>query len=367
MERIRHVGMDVDKDGIDLAVFDRDGMIPSMEKRIQNKPQKIEREMTKLREGGFELRVCYEAGPCGYELKRQMDSMGIWCAVVAPGLVPSRPTDRVKTNRRDAIKLGQNLRAGQLESIHVPTPETEAVRDFVRCRASLKGDLNRRRQRLSKFLLRHGKVYGQTPWSPSHTAWLNRLEWSLAALKETFEEYVYMVREAEERIKRCDDRIDEYAKQEPWKDAVSQLRCFRGVDTLTAMGLKSEIEDFRRFPHARSFMSFLGLGVSEQSTGNTRRQGGITKSGNGYVRRLLVEAAWHYRHKPAVGIHLRQRRRGQPEGLIHMADKAMHRLYRRFHRLVSRGKLPTVAAVAVARELAGFIWASQTLHGQATV
>lgn len=364
MERIRHIGMDVDKDGIDLAVFDRDGMIPSLEKRIQNDPRKIEREMTKLREGGFELRVCYEAGPCGYELKRQMDRMGIWCAVVAPGLVPSRPTDRVKTNRRDAMKLGQNLRAGQLDPIHVPTPETESVRDYVRCREALKGDLNRRRNRMSKFLLRHGKVYGQAAWTQGHTAYLNGLEWSLPALKETFEEYLYMVREADERIKRCDDRIAEYAKQDPWKDAVSQLRCFRGVDTLTAMGLKSEIEDFRRFPHARSFMSFLGLGVSEFSTGKTRHQGGITKSGNGRIRRLLVEAAWQYRHKPAIGVGLRKRRQGQPAWLIHIADKAMNRLYRRYHRLVSRGKLPTVAVVAIARELAGFIWASQALPAQ---
>lgn len=262
------------------------------------------------------------------------------------------------------MKLGQNLRAGQLDPIHVPTPETESVRDYVRCREALKGDLNRRRNRLSKFLLRHGNVYGQAAWTQGHTSWLNGLEWSLPALKETFEEYLYMVREAEERIKRCDDRIAEYAKQEPWKDAVSQLRCFRGIDTLTAMGLKTEIEDFRRFPHARSFMSFLGLGVSEYSTGKTRHQGGITKSGNGHVRRLLVEAAWHYRYKSAIGVGLRKRRQGQPAWLIHIADKAMNRLYRRFHRLVSRGKLSTVAVVAIARELAGFIWASQALPAQ---
>jgi len=359
MKRIRHIGMDVDKEGVDLAVFDSDRTQPTLEKRILNDPKKIAGEMKKLQEGGYELRTCYEDGPCGYEIQRLMDRLGVSCIVVAPGLVPSRPTDRVKTNRRDAQKLGRMLQAGALDPIHVPTPETESVRDLVRCREDVKDDLVRRRHRLSKFLLRHGRVYRQTPWTMKHARWLKSLSWELPALKETFEQYLYAVREVEERLRRCDERIAEYAQQEPWKVPVGRLRCFRGVDTLTAMGLLTEIEDFRRFPNARNFMSFLGLAVSEYSTGNTRRQGGITKTGNGHVRRLLVESAWAYRHKPVVGYPLRQRRKGQPEWLITDADRAMSRLHRRFHRLTNRGKRSTVAVVAVARELAGFIWASQ--------
>lgn len=364
MKRIRHIGMDVDKEGVDLAVFDRDCTQPTLEKRIPNDPKKIAGEMKKLQEGGYALRVCYEAGPCGFEIKRLMDRLGVDCIVVAPGLVPRRPTDRVKTNRRDAEKLGRMLRAGEVEPIHVPTPQTESVRDLVRCHEDLKDDVIRRRHRLSKFLLRYGRVYRATPWMPTHRLWLAALSWELPALKETFEQYLYAVHEAEERIHRCDEQIQTHAAQEPWKIPVGQLRCFRGVDTLTAMGLRTEIEDFRRFPNARSFMSFVGLTVSEYSTGTTRHQGGITKTGNGHLRRLLVEAAWQYRHKPRVGHPLRRRRQGQPEWMIRIADQAMHRLYHRFHRLTSRGKPTTVAVVAVARELAGFLWASQ-IHQEA--
>jgi len=359
MKRIRHIGMDVDKEGVDLAVFDSDRTQPTLEKRIRNDPKKIAGEMKKLREGGYELRVCYEAGPCGFEIKRLMDRLGVDCIVVAPGLVPRRPTDRVKTNRRDAQKLGRMHRAGEVEPIHVPTAHTESVRDLVRCREDLKDDIIRRRHRLSKFLLRHGKVYPATPWMLKHRQWLQGLSWELPALAETFEQYLFAIQETEERLRRCDEGIAVYAQQEPWKIPVGQLRCFRGVDTLTAMGLLTEIEDFRRFPNARAFMSFIGLTVSEYSTGNTRRQGGITKTGNGHVRRLLVESAWTYRHRPTPGYTLRQRRQGQPEWVLRVADRAMERLHRRFHRLVSRGKTSTVAVVAVARELAGFLWASQ--------
>lgn len=359
MDRIRHIGMDVDKDGINLAVFDQEQPRPTLEKRILNDPPRIAREMRRLAEEGYALRTCYEAGPCGYELKRLMDRLGVECIVVAPGLVPRRPTDRVKTNRRDADKLGRMLRANELDPIHVPTPQTEAVRDLIRAREALKDDLMRRRHRLSKFLLRHGRVYRSTPWMLAHRRWLTTLSWELPALQETCEQYRYALQETEERLKRCDAQIAAYAEQEPWREPVRRLRCFRGIDTLSAMGLLTEIEDCRRFPDARAFMAFVGLTVSEYSPGTTRHQGGITKTGNGHVRRLLVEAAWSSRHRPVVGYGLRQRRRGQSEGVIRLADRAIQRLYRRFHRLVSRGKPSTVAVVAVARELAGLIWASQ--------
>lgn len=362
MNRIRYVGMDVEKEGINLAVFDQEQAQPVVEKRILNDPKKIAGEMKRLQEGDHTLRVCYEAGPCGFELKRLMDRLGIDCIVAAPGLVPRRPTDRVKTNQRDADKLGRMHRAGEIEPIHVPTPSTESVRDLIRCREDLKDDVIRRRHRLSKFLLRQGRIYPATPWLLGHRQWLKTLEWELPAYEETFQRYRSAVVEAEEHVRSCDEKIADYAQQDPWKTPVGQLRCFRGIDTLTAMGLLTEIEDFRRFPDARTFMSYLGLTVSEYSTGSTRRQGGITRTGNGHVRRLLVESAWTYRHAPRIGHPLRQRRRGQPTWAIRLADRAMHRLHRRFHRLTSRGKPSTVAVVAIARELAGFVWASQALQ-----
>lgn len=362
MNRIRYVGMDIDKEGINLAVFDQDQPQPTVEKRILNEPRKIAGEMKKLQEGGYTLRACYEAGPCGFDLKRLMDRLGVDCIVAAPGLVPRRPTDRVKTNQRDADKLGRMHRAGEIEPIHVLAPQTEAVRDLIRCREDLKDDHIRRRHRLSKFLLRQGKIYSATPWTLRHRQWLKELCWEWSAHEETFQRYLSAVSEADEQIRSCDEKIAEYAHQEPWKTPVGHLRCFRGIDTLTALGLLTEIEDFRRFPNARTFMSYLGLTVSEYSTGNTRRQGGITRTGNGHVRRLLVESAWTYRHAPRIGHPLRQRRQGQPVWAIRLADRAMHRLHRRFHRLVNRGKPSTVAVVAIARELAGFIWASQTLQ-----
>lgn len=359
MSIIRYVGMDVDKEGIDLAVYGEEGNEAILSKRIANQAPKIREQMRRLTEGGNELKVCYEAGPCGYEIKRLMDEIGIECRVVAPGLVPQRPSDRVKTNRRDAEKLGRMLRAGELEGIHVPTPETEGVRDLLRCREAIKDDLMRVRHRLSKFLLRHGKVWWRKPWTRGHEGWLNDLEWELETLKQTFEQYRFGMEEAKHRLKVCDEMIQQYAQQEPYRSRVESLRCFRGIDTLTAMAFMTEIEDFRRFPHARMFMSYLGLGVSEYSTGTTQRRGGITKAGNGHLRRLLVESAWHYRHKPYVNRRIMQVWQGKPSGLTNLALKAMTRLYRRYHRLVSRGKCSKVAVVAVARELAGFIWASQ--------
>lgn len=361
MASIRYVGMDVDKVNIELAVFD-EGASPTLEKRILNDPQKIAKQMESLQREGWELRTCYEAGPCGYELKRLLDRLNIGCAVVAPGLVPQRPSDHVKTNRRDAVKLARMLRAGEIASIHVPTEATEAVRDFVRLREDQKEDRLRCRQRLSKFLLRHGKIYMGHAWTQKHVQWMKSLPWDLPALQATFDQYRYAITELDERLLRCDEQIARYAEQDPWRATVGRLRCFRGIDTLTAMGLASEIEDFRRFAHPRPLMGFLGFGVMEHSTGNRRLSGGITKAGNIHVRRLLVESAWHYRHKPNVGVALRKRRDGQAESVIHIADKAMHRLQRRFLRLLAKGKSSHKAVIAVARELVGFLWACEVEH-----
>ena len=362
MKTIRYVGLDVDKVGISIAVFDDAEPNPTVEKRILNTPDKIMKAMNALRENGAELRTCYEAGPCGYEIHRLLAGMKIWCAVVAPGLVPSRPSDRVKTNRRDAVKLARMLRAGEIDAIHVPTPTTESVRDLVRCREDLRDDRMRRRHRLGKFLLRHGRVYDGNAWMMGHERWLDEQTWEFSALKETFDHYRFALRETDERMRRIDVEIGAIAATEPWKEPVAILRCFRGIDTLTALSLVVEIEDFRRFPTARSFMGYVGLGVSEYSTGEKQHRGRITKMGNGHVRRLLVEAVWHYRRKPVVGKRVRESRVGQPEWVIHIADKAMRRLHRRFYHLAARNKRPTVAIIALAREFAGFIWAVQVEH-----
>jgi transposase len=365
MTSIRYIGMDVDKEGINLAVFEDNQTGPVLEKRILNNPKKIADEMDRLKAGDHVLNVCYEAGPCGFDLKRFMDQIQVHCIVVAPGLVPKRSSDRIKTNRRDALILGRMLRSGEIDAIHVPTPETESVRDLVRCREDLKEDLLRRKHRLSKFLLRHGRIYPGTSWTLKHCQWLGSLTWDLPALTETFEQYRQGVGEANERLYRCDERLCDYAKMPRWEGPVEQLRCFRGIDTLSALGILSEIEDFRRFRDARDFMAYVGLAVCEHSTGSTRRQGGITKTGNRHIRTLLVEAAWSYRHKPLVTARLRKRRQGKSEWMIRFADRAMHRLNKKFYRLVNRGKSSTIAVVAVARELAGFIWASQALQEKA--
>ena len=363
MTSIRFVGMDVHKDSVNIAVLDHGKNELTFEKQLSNDRARIGREMRRLAEG-YTLLCCYEAGPCGYELKRFLDKMKVECVVAAPGLIPRRPTDRVKTDRRDAEKIVRMLRAGEIEPVHVLAPESEAVRDLVRCRDDVREDYLRRRLRLSAFLLRHGKVYRGSPWTQKHTAWLKALPWELPALQETFEQYWFAVDEARERLKRCDDLIDGYAGMEPWKTAVDILGCFRGIATLTGIALVSEVEDFRRFPHPRNFMSYLGLTASEYSSGNKRIQGAITKTGNKQLRRMLIEAAWHYRHKPLVSAHLAKRREGKPEWAIRLADKANDRLTRRYHRMMARGKSKNKVVTAIARELAGFIWASQ-VHGAA--
>lgn len=362
MGSIRYVGMDVDKLGISLAVLDDGASRPEIEKRIRHEANAIQGELKRLQAGGWELRTCYEAGPCGYELKRLLERMGVQCAVVAPGLVPQRPSDRVKTNRLDALKLARMYRAGELVAIHVPTEETEAVRDFVRLREDMKEAQARCRHQLAKFVLRHGQIYEGKLWSQRHQRWIQALKWQQPALQATFDQYWYSLSELNERLRRCDLQILEYATQERWQAPVGRLRCFRGIDTLTGLALVSEIEDFRRFAHPRMLMGYLGFGVSEWSTGEHQHRGGITKAGNIHLRRLLVESAWHYRHKPGVGQRLRQRRAGQPESVIALADRAMKRLNYRFLRLQAKGKSPHKTVVAVARELAGFIWACEVEH-----
>ncbi len=308
-----------------------------------------------------DVRCCYEAGPCGFELQRHLRAHGIACEVIAPALIPRRAGSRVKTDRRDAAQLAVLYRAGALTAIHVPTEAEEAVRDLLRCREDIHADLLRAKHRLSKFLLRHGRRCPDAkPWSKRFFAWLAVQRWPLPALEQTFISYRRAVDELIARRRTVDEDIRGALTVEPLASRVARLRCFRGVDDLTALTIAAELGDPARFAAARQVMAFTGLVPSEYSSGASQRRGGITKTGNAHLRRILVEAAWHYRHRPAVGTHLRMRQQRASPVAIRCAWMAQHRLHARYRRLVARGKSPQLAATAVARELSAFVWSALT-------
>jgi transposase len=303
---------------------------------------------------------CYEAGPTGYGLYRYLVARGIDCLVVAPGLVPQRPGDRVKTDTRDARKLARLLWGGLLEPIHVPSLELEAARDLVRAREDARLDRMRDRQRLSKFCLRHGRVLPTTGWTRTRRNWLAAQRFVFPGEQLTFDSYLHAVDLVDARIGKLEQAIRETAEQGPWHDLVRKLRCLRGIDTLTAIGIVCEIGDFNRFATAEQFMAFVGLVPSERSSGEQRRQGSITKVGNAHVRRLLVEAAWHARRRPTIGHDLARRQRDQDPVVIERAWRCQQRLHARWQRMTARGKPQQKIVVACARELAGFVWAIAT-------
>ena len=308
------------------------------------------------------VRCCYEAGPCGFELQRALAAEGIACEVIAPALIPRRAGDRIKTDRRDASHLAVLYRAGALTAIHVPTDQEEAVRDLLRCREDIRADLLRARHRLSKFLLRHGRRFTatKTTWSLRHHSWLRAQTWPLPALEHTHQAYWRAVDEAVARLRAVDAQLQELVTLEPLHTRVQRLRCFRGMDDLTALTIAAELGDPRRFPSARGLMAYVGLIPSEHSSGTKRARGAITKTGNAHLRRVLVEAAWHYRHHPFVGKQLRRRQEAAPEPAKQHAWRAQQRLYRRYQRLAARGKPRQHVVTAIARELAGFVWATLT-------
>jgi transposase len=322
----------------------------------------ILRFVKRLQRDGTTVRCCYEAGPCGFELQRALTAAGIPCDVIAPALIPRRAGDRIKTDRRDAAQLAILYRAGALTAIHVPTDQEEAVRDLLRCREDIRADLLRARHRLSKFLLRHGRRFTATKqaWSKRHDTWLRAQTWPLPALTQTHEAYLRTVDEALARLRTVDAQLQALVTLEPLHTRVQQLRCFRGMDDLTALTIAAELGDARRFPTARGLMAYVGLIPSEHSSGTKRTRGAITKTGNAHLRRVLVEAAWHYRHHPFIGKHLRRRHAGAPDSAKQHAWRAQQRLYRRYQRLAARGKPKQHVVTAVARELTGFVWATLT-------
>jgi transposase len=358
-EGITFVGLDAHKKSISVAML-VPGETP-VEWTAANESGEIRRLIRKLeRAAPGKVEACYEAGPTGYGLKRQLEAAGIRCAVVAPSLIPVKAGDRVKTDRRDARKLAEYLRAGILTEVHAPTPEEEAVRDLCRCREDAKDDQNRARHRLEKFLVRRSIIYtGGRSWTTTHLRWLRTLTFENEADRVTFGDYMHSLELLDVRVAGLDSAIEAISKKEPYAKSVGWLRCMRGIDTTTAMVIVAELHDVRRFETARALMAYLGLVPSEHSSGGPgkERRGAITRTGNTHVRRMLVESAHHARHKPAVSTKLRDRRDGQPPSAIIMADRAAVRLHRRYWSLVSAGKAPNKAKVAVARELAGFIWA----------
>ncbi len=307
------------------------------------------------------VRCCYEAGPCGFELQRYLRAKEVPCEIIAPTLIPRRPGDRIKTDRRDARQLAVLYRAGALTPIHIPTEQEEAARDLLRCREALLADVVRARHRLSKFLLRHGRRFtAGTAWTQRHAAWLQTQRWALPALDQTYRAYRRAVEDAVARMQEVEADLRELLVLEPLRDRVRRLRCFRGIDDLTALTIAAELGDPRRFPTAPSVMAFVGLVPSEHSSGGSRARGAITKTGNAHLRRVLIEAAWHYRHHPFVGERLRKRQQAAAATSVALAWTAQQRLCRRFRRLTERGKSRPKVVTAVARELSGFLWAALT-------
>jgi transposase len=304
-------------------------------------------------------RVAYEAGPTGYGLARALEAAGVGCVVAAPGKIERPAQDKLKTDQRDAERVLRLLMIDALHPVRVPTVEEEALRDLVRAREDVRGDLMRARQRLSKLLLRHDILYEDTAstWTQRHRAWLRAQDLGGGA-QATLLDYLGGIDTLECRRGQLETTIEQLVPSSPYAQTVARLRCLRGVDTLSAVGLAAEIGDFTRFERAGRVASYLGLVPSESSSGETRRQGGITKTGSRHARRLLVEAAWHYRKTPARGVTLQRRQDGQPANVIAISWQAQRRLYNVWQRLAEqRGKRRTIVAVAVARELAGFCWA----------
>jgi transposase len=353
-----YVGIDAHKKDLFVAMLIGQQSTP-VTWQLGNEPQAVRRLVRTLeREAPGLVHVWYEAGPCGYALQRQMTTARVRCDVVAPALIPRKPGERVKTNRRDARKLVELGRAGLLTTVRPPTPDDEAVRDLARARDDAREDLQRCRHRLAKLLLRRGLHYAGRNWTAAHRQWVHSLDWAHAAERAVIDDYLLAIDHTEARLRELDARLADIAARDPYRAPVGWLRCFRGIDTLTAILILAELHDVRRFASAPALMAYLGLVPSEDSSGETHRRGRITRTGNAVVRRLLVETAWHYQHRPRIGVALTRRRQGQPARVIAIADKAQQRLCRRFRKLAAEHKPAPKIAVAIARELAGFVWAA---------
>jgi transposase len=353
------LAMDVHKATISAGVLEAGAVSPVVDK-ISSDEASVRRLVARF-EDPRQLWACYEAGPTGYELARLLRGMGARCEVIAPSLIPSRPGDRVKTDRRDAARLAVLFRAGQLSSVRVPTVAEEGVRDLCRARADMVIDRTRARHRLGKFLLRHGRVWrdGEN-WTLKHHQWIRAQRFDDAALTATFAHYQATLTSREAAVDAIDADLALWYRRAPFADAVTRLAAYRGVTELGGLTLASEVGDWRRFPTASMFMGFCGLVPSEHSSGQRTQRGGITHAGNGHLRTQLVESAWAYKSRPAVGAVLTRRHDGLDPQVVARAWAAQLRLCGKFRRLDERKANRKTVVTAVARELAGFFWAEMT-------
>ncbi len=354
---VHYLGLDVHKESIAVAIAPQNTTEVRSYGIIGGTLEAVDKLVKKLWSESIELRFVYEAGPCGYVIHRHLKSKGIPCDVVSPSLIPKKASDRVKTDRRDAEQLARLYRAGELTAIHVPDQEDEAMRDLIRARTTAMDDQRRARLRLKGFLLRLGFRYtGKSSWNDAHKRYLSGLLMPQPAQQIVFQEHIHAINDASARLERLTQAMQDALPDWKWEPVVRALMSLRGVQELTAMTLVAEAGDMSRFKEARQLMNFFGLTPSEHSSGGKRVQGGITKCGNTHCRRVLAEAAWHYRLKPLVSEAMQKRQENQSKEVRLIAWKAQQRLHKRFKRLATRKK-SVVAASAVARELTGFVWA----------
>jgi transposase len=351
-----HLGLDVHKDSISVGILHPGCESPTLD-RVFHDEESVRRLIARFPTPRL-VWACYEAGPTGYELHRLLTSLGVRCDVVAPSLIPRAPGDKVKTDKRDCRRLARLHRAGELVAIRVPTPLEEAVRDLCRTRGDMVEDLTRARNRLTKFLLRHGQVWrGGSNWTLKHDAWLAKLHFEEPALATTFAHYRAVVLSREAQLTAVEADLVAWFEREPFAVAVRRLGAYRGVTHMGGLSLAAEVCDWRRFARANSFMGFVGLVPSEHSSGASTRRGHLTKAGNAHLRAQLVESAWSYQHRPSVGATMTKRHHGVAPETVARAWSAQLRLCGRFRHLAARKNTKSVVAAAIARELAGFLWA----------
>jgi transposase len=357
-EFTKFIGLDVHKETIAVSVAEGNGGEVRYEGEIANTPEALNKLVRQLKKANTDLKFCYESGPCGYGIYRQLGDLGWDCKVVATSLIPKKAGDRIKTDRRDSMMLARLLRAGELTAVWVPDGAQEALRDLTRAREDMKHLQRQAKQRLLAFLLRHNQRYsGASNWTQAHFRWFETVKFEQPSQQRVLQAYINAVTDCGKRVAELDRDIEQTAQDSPTWPVVEALMALRGVNLLTAVTLVAEIGDLRRFSSAPQLMAYLGLVPREHSSGGSVRRGGITKTGNSHVRRVLVEAAWTYRYPARKTAILQRRAEKTSEEVQEISWNAQKRLCGRYHRLGNRGKMKVQVCTAIARELTGFIWA----------